>query len=595
MRGLQHVIGANLGVRLCSSQEQAIDIMKQYEDLQGGTNSGEIRGSLRIWPLDVIQTVRHRHRSFTDLITSCSVKSGGWQAVDPVTCFDTSILTTVSPDLLQRALFKACQNWILTPDDNTAKDIMAKVVCLKRDKSGQGVNGIGCITLSGNRHTVGGLTITSCSNAESVIHEDCKNPVSYLNDYGELNQYVNSFHDELKCLEGDVKRKSQTYIISVQLNQERKQLMELQSQLSVVLSTHHSTQQELQRKDQERQLQEAELSSESERLNNITCVINDLEKCHGRSAAEESMTLVANYDATQLRQHQDILLGLETRLTELDSEQDTLTIFLEDSEIQLQQIVIDLQENELRIEGLRNRVTNLRHQVDSIEIRISKINIVDLKERVRMNRKLVQGLRNEVDDLRENASSEVELVSCLSTGCLARTCDFNDKVDILKDGEDSNLSRAQKAVMLQLSQYSSVDLLKESSIRCLCEIIKAEVTRSFEEGPPLAKHLALDSATFLKSTSSELAVLISSKDKLRGRWRVLQHDSLSLQQQLTSEFTKKRNIAQDSDDFELESREILDLDEYEMLTGQRQVLLENLKSKFDQVLLDMLTDCYISQ
>jgi Na+-transporting NADH:ubiquinone oxidoreductase subunit NqrA len=149
--------------------------------------------------------------------------------------------------------------------------------------------------------------------------------------------------------------------------------------------------------------------------------------------------------------------------------------------------------------------------------------------------------------------------------------------------------------MLQLSQYSSVDLLKESSIRCLCEIIKAEVTRSFEEGPPLAKHLALDSATFLKSTSSELAVLISSKDKLRGRWRVLQHDSLSLQQQLTSEFTKKRNIAQDSDDFELESREILDLDEYEMLTGQRQVLLENLKSKFDQVLLDMLTDCYISQ
>jgi hypothetical protein len=301
-------------VRLCSTQQAAIEMMKQYEQHQPGQGGS---GSMRIWPLDVLRVACNRPTAFTSLLAPyISQPACAWQAVDPAACLTTTITSASSSEkssLFQRALYKACHMWILTASDNIAKDIMDKVVLAHRGlgEGGAGRSGIGCMSVSGNRHTIGGMTITSGNSSSDGKDSGCNKPfghrtderprppVAHLNEYRDLNQQINNYQVQLDSLKDAVKNTSQVHICLVQLIQAQQQLEELRLELSTALLTHGDVQQELEVKTRDRELRQGLVVSASEQLDEITAIISAMDS--NPHEDNQCANMVASYNTKQLR------------------------------------------------------------------------------------------------------------------------------------------------------------------------------------------------------------------------------------------------------------------------------------------------------
>jgi hypothetical protein len=569
-QGLQQVVGSSLGVRICNSQQQGISMMQQFEQLRqdsggragsGGASACVISGgSLRIWPLDVLRVTCTRPVAFTSLLSRfASPCNGTWQAVDPAACFSISAAAAAASSdatLFQRALYKACQMWILTDNDVTAKNIMERVVIAHKEQPSAKVGGVGCITAVGNRHIIGGMTITSNS---SFVDQDSRNsrknssskqsaqinkqersqpPVSYLKEYHVLNQQIAGYRVQLEDLKKTVKWRSQAHIHIVQLIQAKQQLEDLRLELSAVVLAQSFVQQQLAVKTHEREHQQGLRMQASEQLDETVNILSTLNNCNASSS--DTGLLVSSYNAKQLQLCKAKESELESRLSDLDLERGALEEGLEDIREDLEGLLLAQQQNDLRLPKLREQVAGLRHKIMDTEEQRASLDITLLKEQRQKGQEQREKLQTRVDGLEDAVARCEDATKNMRADCSVHAHDCMTKLSLLDNDDEEekeqriNTSRHTRRVQ-QLKQKQTVktesDLMTEKTLLVFRDNVLEEVQSNFADGHSLAEHLARNPPVFLQSVEVELRDLITSREQLRGQWKTLQREFLSLQRQ----------------------------------------------------------------
>lgn len=621
MQGLQHIVGPSLGVRLCSTQHQAIDLMSQFE--RSKLNSANGCNSLRIWPLDALRTSCERSPLFLSIISSCessSLRTGAWQVLDPATCLSASCPSFLTAESIsfQKALYKSCQSWILTASDNIAKDIMEKVVAYQ--KQGGQVN-IGCMTVSGNRHTVGGLTISSNDDCKQVSahisHNRPRPPVAYLNEYRNLNQQIQNYQKQLDAYDITLKEKSNSYFHLAELIQATKQVNELRSDLFAAKNVLDATQHTLEALTLERELQQRFLTKSSNHLNEITEILSAMDVDGGCDNSVE----VASYNSKQFRLCQDSLRLIEENVCELEVEKRSLMSNLEDAQEKKKDLILDQEENKSLVVKLNKNIIAFQQRIFETEQQIAMTDISKLEKERAEKQHLLENLHSRVDGL-EAAKSESEDIVTSSIECCAKLAsEYMCQVSSL-DAEDKNEKHGRRErrrvekMKSKLTVQRESDLFNKAIVMTHSEQILEEVRRSFSDGSILAQHLESDCSSFMHSVSSEMNALNAHKDQLTSRWRTLlrEFSALDRSQQKQKHNCQKNMLKSnnrvmdrrakgtlnynlqndieddneqndwqdDQDDFDPIATD-LKLEEHAVLMDQRKVLLESFQSKFHQV------------
>ena len=646
-QGLQHILGPNLGVRLCKSQKEAFAIMNQFEHLQQSVGSRSGCGSstgcssdLRIWPLDVLSVACDRPAAFSSLISpyESPPTAGSWQAVDPVACFATiSTTKDLTHACFERALYKACNMWILTASDVIAKDIIDKVVMADKaqDRRRRG-GGIGCITTSGNRHTIGSMTITG-SNNDSTSSDRVKSgdkqqhgrrgynskfprpPVAYLNDYQELNQRIDQYEAKLDDQKKTVEQMSRMHLQLVPLIQVQQQLEGLRAEFSSISLAHETVEQELHLKTQEREKQQNLFKSASEQLDDIASILGTLNSSVNCGEHQQTCaSMMASYNAKQLQQCEEKVAVLESRLCELNQQESTVKVRLEDAQCELQELLQEQRDNELAIPHHSAQVNSLRKRADNIEQNIANVDITQLEEKQQETQELHERLQVRVDSLAEAMGKSDVATSRIKEACISLANDYNANVMKLdyEDGieEKSNIRDIRRFERMKAKHtitQASV-LVDEATLCNLRASVLEEVRGFFRDGSILAQQLERDHLVFVQSVSSELQDLVVSREQQKVQWRDLQRRFASLQQQehdgvkdetrvkklsTTKVINRVRTLRSsdeahrednytdkdENNDKHRDSCSDLDLDAYEIQMEQKQILLKAMQSKFQQV------------
>jgi len=146
------LVSGSLGVQLCADTGAAAQVIARQ---QRGTDR---RAGARIWPLHQMPVDTRRSRLFQETLTAFP------QAVDPAAMLR---LVPTAPPAAVKAVYKAVGQVLVVDTDQTAAQVMAFLRAPARGGRGTagaagaagGHEGIGCVTLSGNTHSHGSLSV----------------------------------------------------------------------------------------------------------------------------------------------------------------------------------------------------------------------------------------------------------------------------------------------------------------------------------------------------------------------------------------------------------------------------------------------------
>ena len=583
LKCLHFLLGPSLSIRLCDNQENALKILKKFEnDLKVHKHVGftsSIAG-LRIWPLNSLKVAGSRSSSFNAVMkkftkNECSDCEHSWEAIDPMDCIqivsNTHIPSSIIPSI-ECAVSKACGTYLLAADDSIARNI---INCLLQESAATPNYSIcsGCITSSGNIHTIGGMTV-----GEKIEGGSQQLPISHLNDYSTLNKCIISLKKRKKDILHELRKNEEHHRCLLRLFDSIKYRDDLNIDLSKSEQRIKHATEELNAKEIDRSFLQQNIDFVSERLQDIESAI----KSHKNSCDVSNEMGVAS--ACYNENHLTILEGkardFEHLVKILEAKHSDLLNSIESSSCDVDTLLeskaeIDLQHREysLKRDEIHCQIQEIEQELSHVDISQNKCDeVIATKEK----------LETEVVNLQNAELSIHQQVEILHNRCkvqaekiVQETCTSSNKTSFKLTNERRNLI----SKLFECFGDDCFDNSKVSNIKnMLRDTIQAEF---FPDSSSLCEKLRDSPILFRDGLYAEFHSLLCEKGQLRHKIDILRHDlSTVVRSQLKDENENGEEFSELTASFSIETCEVK--------VQQKVFILESLKQKFEQVLSLML-------